>query len=150
MFPGSTLDIFPTVLAAAGVTAKHPIEPLDGIDLLPLFDGRISRRARPMPFWDLVPKHGPKGRKIEEVGLQPGHAVWFDWPFKLHRNAVTDRAYRGSDDLPAALLYNIETDPKETKDLAAQEPERVKRMTAELDTGKESVQRSIAGHDYRR
>ena len=150
MFPSSTLDIFPTVLAAAGVTPKHPIEPLDGINLLPLFDGRMERRSKPMPYWDALAKHGSKGRKIEEVGLQPGHTVWFDWPFKLHRNAVIDRAHRGSDKLPPVLLYNIETDPKETNDLSAQEPERTQRMIAELERWMESVQRSIAGHDYRK
>jgi len=148
MVPCSTLDIYPTVLAAAGITVPNQVQPLDGISILPLLDRKLTTRPKPMPFWDLVPRHGPKGRPIAEVGLQPGHAVWFDWPYKLHRNAVINRSYRGSDLLPPVLLYNIEQDPKETVDLAAEEPARVARMNAALGEWKASVARSFAGADY--
>ena len=148
--PVSTLDIYPTVLAAVGVTAPNQVQPLDGLNVLPLLDRKMTARTKPMPFFDTVPRHGPKGRKISEVGLQPGHAVWFDYPWKFHRNAVLDRPHRGSDLLPPILLYNIEQDPNEATDLSAQQPERVARMKAELEAWKESVARSLAGADYGR
>ena len=46
------------------------------------------------------------------------------------------------------LLYDVSKDPKETTDLAAQQPERVARMRAELEAWKESVEKSLAGGDY--
>jgi len=46
------------------------------------------------------------------------------------------------------LLYDISKDPKETTDLAAQQPERVAQMTAALETWKTSVEKSLAGADY--
>ena len=50
--------------------------------------------------------------------------------------------------IPAVLLYNVAKDPKETLDLAAQEPERVVRMTAALEAWQASVEKSLAGADY--
>ena len=48
--PCSTLDIYPTVLAATGATAEKQIQPLDGINLLPLFDGKMTERGKAIPF----------------------------------------------------------------------------------------------------
>ena len=55
---------------------------------------------------------------------------------------------KGAEALPRVLLFNVEKDPKETTDLAAREPERVKSMTAALDAWMTSVERSLAGADY--
>jgi len=137
--PCSTLDIYPTVLAATGAVAKNQIQPLDGISLLPLFDRQTESRAKAIPFWN-------------HAGPQPGHAAWLDWPYKLHTDAVAARGAKkgkkAGDLLPAVQLYNVATDPKETTDLAAQEPERVKKMTAALEAWKASVEKSLAGADY--
>ncbi len=46
------------------------------------------------------------------------------------------------------LLYDVSKDPKETTDLAAQQPERVAKMTAALAAWKASVEKSLAGADY--
>ena len=46
------------------------------------------------------------------------------------------------------LLYDVSKDPKETTDLAGQEPERVLKMTALLEAWKASVEKSLAGADY--
>lgn len=138
--PCSTLDIYPTVLAATGVAAPNQIQPLDGISLLALFDRQSETRGKSIPFWN-------------RLGVQPNHAALLDWPYKLHTNAVAGRNKRnqkGAGGLPAVLLYNVEQDPKETTDLAAREPGRVTRMTAELAAWKASVERSLAGADYTR
>ena len=137
--PCSTLDIYPTVLAATGAVAKNQIQPLDGINLLPLFDRQTESRTKALPFWN-------------HAGAQPGHAAWLEWPYKLHLNAAAARGAKkgkkAGDAIPAVLLYNVAKDPKETLDLAAQEPERVASMTAALEAWQASVEKSLAGADY--
>src|SRR6185295_15584184 len=73
--PCSTLDIYPTVLAATGATAEKQVRPLDGIDLLPLFDRRTDRREKPIPF-------------VSHINRPDSHAALLDWPYKLHTNPV--------------------------------------------------------------
>lgn len=132
--PCSTLDIYPTVLAVTGAVAQNPIKPLDGIDLLPLFDHQTESRAKAIPFT-----------------TRGGHAALLDWPYKLHTKPVAGRGKGkkgGGEALANVLLYDVSKDPKETIDLAAQEPSRVAKMTAELDGWKASVERSFSGADY--
>ncbi len=140
--PCSTLDIYPTVLAATGAKARDQIQPLDGISLLPLFDGKTDSRAKAIPFWN-------HGRRASD---QPGHAALLDWPYKLHTDPVAGRrANQPTNEnarLPAVLLYDVAKDPKETTDLAAQEPDRVASMTAALKAWKDSVDKSLDGADY--
>ena len=132
--PCSTLDIYPTLLAATGAVAQNQIQPLDGINLLPLFDGKMTERGRTVPFWN-------------HAGNKSGHAALLDWPYKLHTDPVGERGKKSGESAPV-LLYNVEKDPKETTDLAAQEPERVAKMSAELTAWKASVEKSLAGEDY--
>jgi hypothetical protein len=68
-----------------------------------------------------------------------GHAAWTDWPWKLHR--IEGDTYE---------LYNLETDPNETTDLAstANHQKRVALMKAELRGWMKSVVRSVNGEDY--
>lgn len=135
--PFSTLDIYPTVLAATGATAPNQIQPLDGINLLPLFDQRMTERGKAIGFW-------------ADARRPVAHATWLDWPYKLHTNAVEGRdkkGRKGGQSTPV-LLYDVSKDPKETTDLAAQQPERVAKMTAALAVWKASVEKSLAGADY--
>lgn len=153
--PCSTVDIYPTVLAATGTAAEKPVRPLDGVSLLPLFDGKMEERGKPVGFW-------------ARAGRPEAHAALLEWPYKLHVNAVAGRggkkekegkdkddknkkdrkAKGGAAALAPVLLYDVSRDPKETTDLAAQEPERVAKMTAVLDEWKKSVEKSLAGEDY--
>lgn len=132
--PCSTLDIYPTVLAVTGAVAQKQIEPLDGINLLPLFDHKTEARAKAIPF---TTRGG-------------GPAALLEWPYKLHINPTGERGKKkkGGESLPSVLLYDVSKDPKETTDLAAQQPERVAKMKAELDAWKASVERSFSGADY--
>lgn len=139
--PCSTLDIYPTVLAATGAVAQKQIEPLDGINLLPVFDRQTETRSKAIPFW----AHG------QNLG---GHATLIDWPYKLHLHPVSGRGKKAAAvDAPElssdkSLLYDISDDPKETVDLAAKNPERVARMTIALQAWQASVERSLSGADY--
>ena len=137
--PCSTLDMYPTILEATGAVAKDQVQPLDGISLIPLFDRQMKSRSKPIPFWSNVRSHD-------------SHAALLDWPFKLHVKPVAGRNPKGKNSgaaLPAVLLYDVSKDPKETNDLAAQQPERVSKMTAALGAWKGSVGRSFAGADYK-
>lgn len=135
--PCSTLDMYPTILAATGVKAEHQILPLDGVNLLPLLDGQMTQRGKAIPF-------------IAHLNKEQSHAALLDWPYKLHINPVKGKGAKNAGDQPMAsvLLFDVSKDPKETTDLAAQQPERVAKMQAELAAWKASALKSLAGEDY--
>lgn len=168
----NTCDIYPTLLEIVGVKVKGQ-PPLDGISLVPLFEGKMKQRTKPMGFWDypirgiptsshqwmtelltaqkkgIEPKDGKKLRldagKIEKrysTTKLPGHAAWIDGDWKLHRIA------NKSGKKVRYELYNLANDPREKNNVAAQEPQRVQRMRAALETWQKSVIRSLNGGDY--
>ena len=167
--PAFTCDIYPTLLAMAGVKSKAP-HPLDGIDISGVIDGSVTERGKPMGFWHRfqggqgtwsdrilkaimekqqagapLPHDPPRMRKdVDEFPQFPeetatGHAAWNDWPWKLHR--INGKKFE---------LYNLADDPMEKKDLAndPQHEPRVARMKEELDAWMRSVVRSLNGKDY--
>ncbi len=96
----------------------------------------------------------------------PGHSAWLDWPWKLHRIEGRGKpkpqkprkrkpAPKGkapgeppTPGKPRLELYNLATDPNEATNQAATHPDRVKTMTAALETWLASVVRSLNGKDY--
>ena len=135
--PSSTLDIYPTLLAATGAVATGQVQPLDGVNLLPLFEGRMTARGKALPF-------------CADARRPAAHSVWLDWPYKLHTGASANRGKKGpvGGEVKPVLLYDLSKDPNETTDLAAQQPERVAEMTAALAAWRTSVEKSLAGADY--
>jgi arylsulfatase A-like enzyme len=131
------LDIYQTVLAATGAKADKQIEPLDGINLLPLFDGQTTERGKAIPF-------------VARLNQENSHAALLDWPYKLHTDPTSGRGKKATSNQPLApvLLYDISKDPNETTDLATQQFERVAKMKAELAAWKSSALKSLAGDDY--
>jgi len=137
--PCSTLDIYPTVLAAAGVTPKAQIEPLDGVSLMPLVNGEMKSRSKPIPF-------------VAQINTPASHAALIDWPWKLHTDP-TNGGPRGKKKtagppVEPIMLFNVESDPRETINLASAQPERVAQMKAAMEEWKRSVQQSLSGSDY--
>ncbi len=136
--PCSTLDIYQTVLAATGAKAEKQVQPLDGINLLPLFDGKMTERGKAIPF-------------VARLNQENSHAALLDWPYKLHVGAVKSKGkLDGNSGQPVApmLLYDVSQDPNETTDLAAQQPAIVARMNEELAAWRASALKSLAGDDY--
>jgi len=164
-----TCDIYPTLLAMAGVEAKAP-HPLDGIDISGIISGKENKRSKPMGFWhnfqggqstwsdriqkaimekqqagEPVPHNEHRIRKdVDEFPqfseeVATGHAAWSHWPWKLHR--INGRKYE---------LYNLEADPMEANDLSASAGQQVRlqQMKQELAAWMRSVVRSINGKDY--
>lgn len=168
-FVAGTVDIYPTLLEIAGVTIPEQ-PPLDGISLVPLLEGREpAQRDKPLGFWvypvggiqtpsekilaqmlaeqeGKLPKSAPPQNEGAILKQDPedqldGHSAWLDWPLKLHRIA-------GKDGQITWELYNLANDPQESRNLAAEEPERVQKMAAALECWQKSVLRSLNGKDY--
>jgi len=156
--PCWTCDIYPTLLDIAGVKLPDQVEPLDGISLLPLIEGRMSERPKPLAFWHNRRRTPDETEPYIAAELQQGwwrkfsnfkhlkplssgftgHAVLIDGRYKLHK--IDGRCE----------LYDLVADPAETKDIAARQPELVERMKAQLEQWQASVECSLAGRDYRR
>lgn len=168
--PCGTVDIYPTLLNIVGVKVPHQVQPLDGVSLLPLIEGRMKKRDKPMGFW-VFPEPGigtPSEKLLEEMsreqegGAPPsppppdpgritkqypeddltGPSAWIDGDYKLHRKTPKHGAV-------VYTLFDLSKDAREKVDLAAREPERVARMKAELEAWQKSVLRSLNGRDYR-
>jgi arylsulfatase A-like enzyme len=166
--PAFACDIYPTLLSITGATVENQ-PTLDGVDLLPILSGKLNKRP-PMGFWhhftggqnthsDRLIKTLMEAQKagkpsplperllknVEQFPSHPagtftGHSAWNAWPWKLHRIQKGKSA--------RFELYNLESDPMESQDLAAQESERVESMRNELDAWQNSVLESLNGKDY--
>jgi len=119
--PCCTSDYFPTVLDVLGFKMRGQPEPIDGVSLLPLIEGKMTQRPTPVAF--------ESGRQI----------------------ALTDNRYklitvnRGK----TYLLFDLLGDPGEKNDLAAEKPEIVAAMKKTLLAWQASCRKSRAGEDYR-
>jgi arylsulfatase A-like enzyme len=121
----STSDYLPTILEAVGV--RYPDNrPIDGISLLPALRGKTLPRSKPLAFETTrITRGSPKLALIENR-------------FKL----LTE--LDGSPD----QLYDISSDPTETKNIATRYPADVARMRKDLSAWRESCKRSNSGADY--
>jgi arylsulfatase A-like enzyme len=118
--PVVQLDLFPTVLAAAGAKAE-PGWKLDGVDLLPYLRGEKTDAPHATLYW----------RFGGQMAVRSG-----DW--KLVK-AVTGGGRAGGGGAASrrekataegAKLFNLKDDPGEQTDLAAKHPETVKELAA--------------------
>ncbi len=113
--PICSIDLFPTVAAAAGVEVSHEI---DGISILPaLKGGKLNRRSL---FWH-YPHYGNQGNF-------PGGAIR-EGDYKLVERYEDGRVH----------LYNLADDIGEHNDLASSQPERVEQMRKRLHEWYQSV-----------
>lgn len=115
-FPGHFIDFMATFVDITG--ASYPIEfndqeitPMQGVSLLPVLKGENISREKPI-FWE----------------WNRGQAVYADG-FKIVRHG-RERPWD---------LYNIEIDPSETKNLASEQPEKVKALDEMFTDWKSSL-----------
>ena len=101
----------------------NQVQPLDGISLVPLLDGQMKERPKPIGFWH----HG-------ETGLEDGPVAWIDNRYKLHKRARNKYE-----------LYDLSADPRKNPTSPPQHPEIVTRMKAGMDNWQQSVLRAAAG-----
>lgn len=110
----STMDVFPTVLALAGADLPRD-RVIDGRNILPLLTGESDS----VPDDPLFYYNGAQLYAVREG------------PWKAH--FVTKRAYRRDLELTRhdpPLLFNLDVDPSEQYDVAAEHPEVVARLVA--------------------
>ena len=131
--PASTSDYLPTVLEVLGLEMPDD-RPLDGVSLLPLIEGKMAERPRPIAF------------------ESAGQLALVDNRYKLVHVRQRKRTDKKKDERPGGeppfMLFDLVADPSETNDLAAQEPQIVDRMKTILLEWRASCKRSLAGDDY--
>lgn len=120
-YPACTVDLFPTVADLLGLSDDVFVKPLDGISLKPLFQGDQEPPPRALPF-----RFGEKSALIETR-------------YKLLSNNFRKGEYE---------LYDLQQDPAETRDIAAEQPEEFKRLRGLMEDWHASVDASFAGKDY--
>ncbi len=170
----STSDLLPTLCAIAG--APLPDRVLDGIDLTPVLDGKMTERPTPLYFWEYnfarLVKTNPE--PYIDLELQKGTtplvkrgAGKATRDFSNYRQPpIGDADYLG----PRAIidgrhklvvqetkqgaarreLFDLETDPAETTDLHDQQPALTEKLATEMRAWQESVLHSLTGADYPR
>jgi arylsulfatase A-like enzyme len=119
--PASTMDLFPTVADLLDLPESVYVQPVDGESLEPLFSSDLDAREKPIPF-----------RFGSRAALVAGR-------YKLLTDDVSGGSFQ---------LYDIEADPSESRDVAAEQPDRHTEMVRELRAWNASVEASLAGRDY--
>jgi arylsulfatase A-like enzyme len=107
------LDVLPTTLAAAGVRTNAA--DFDGVNLLPFLSGAAKGEPHDALFWRLGGM----------MAIRRG-----DWKLvKTRDGALLDVDPSALRDLSGAGLYNLAEDVGETRNRAAERPDKVKELT---------------------
>jgi arylsulfatase A-like enzyme len=168
----STSDLLPTLCALTG--QPLPARPLDGIDLTPLLDGKMTARPGPLFFWEYetgrLSKTNPEPYIAPELqaGTTPlaklmGGKATRDFTNYRHP-APSDADYVG----PRAIIqgrhklviheskqgaakvevFDLAADPAEKTNLQAQQPALAEELQTQLREWQRSVLQSLTGADY--
>lgn len=167
-----TSDLLPTLCALVG--QPLPNRPLDGIDLSPVLDGKLSERPSPLFFWSYntqrlarsnrVPWIDPELQKgtTPLVKLMNGKATR---DFNNYRHgAIVDDDYLGpraviegrfklvvheqSSGVAQRELFDLVADPEEKNNLLEQQPAVARQLETRLRKWQQSVLNSLTGADY--
>ena len=111
--PVTSMDLFPTICEALSAPLP-PERVIDGVSLMPLLKQLGGWKGRRL-YWHFP--HYWWGTRIKP------YSIIREGPWKLIRHYEDGRRE----------LYDLDSDLSETKDLAAERPDKVKRMDASLD-----------------
>ena len=170
--PCVTSDIFPTLLDVADVKMDN-LPPLDGVNLVPMLEGKDEPRPSPIGFWDYPAKGIPVPSKkwMDELLAAQAEGKEIDDPARLAPDAGKIGPEAPLNRFPGHAawldghwklhrledpkthhvtfeLYDLAADPDESHVLLAEQPERVPAMQHALEGWLESVVRSLNGADY--
>lgn len=165
----TTSDLLPTLAALTGQAL--PQRPIDGIDLMPLIDGKMTERGKPLWFWECnigKARSEPYIDPEQQKGTTPlaklsGGKATRDFSNFRH-TTITDDDYLG----PRAIidgrfklviheskkgdarheLFDLDADPAEKKDLFNEQPDVAKKLQGQLHDWQVSVLKSLTGGDY--
>ena len=121
--PAQGYDILPTLCALLNIPVPND-RVIDGINLAPIFDNQPLNRKDPL-FWafETRPGDAPQGY---EYAVRSGK-------WKLISDKTVEKT----------LLYNLETDPYETRELSEKHPAIVQRLTTFIKMKKEQIQKEL-------
>lgn len=114
--PLSTMDIYPSILAATGTSIPEHQPKLDGENILPIIQGSQKQRRAAIPFQSPM-----RGVKYDADNTRLQYALSGE-QFKLY----------SGDNGQTWQLYDLTVDPEEHHDISAQHPNRVEQMKAAL------------------
>ncbi len=168
----STSDLMPTLCSLVG--QPLPNRPIDGIDLAPLLDGKMTDRSNPLYFWSYntgrLDKSNPKPWIDPELqkGTTPlakksGGKATRDFT-NFHHPPIGDEDYLG----PRAIidgnfklvlheqksgsvneeLFDLKADPAEKVNLIEQHRAIADKLQTQLRQWQASVLNSLTGADY--
>jgi arylsulfatase A-like enzyme len=120
-YPAGVVDIFPTLADILGLSPDVMLEPHDGLSLRPLLTEELKQRVKPLPFQ-----------------YHDGGAL-VDNRYKVVAPKLPDGPFE---------LYDLETDPRESRDMSAEKPDVAAKLRADLLAFHQSVEASVAGRDY--
>ncbi len=168
----TTSDLLPTLCSIVG--QPLPARPIDGIDLTPLLDGKMTDRAKPLYFWDYnsQPMKGDKPQPWIDPELQKGTTplakkmggkATRDFT-NFHPPAITDADYLGPRAIidghfklvihepakgdPKHELFDLQSDPAEKTNLIKEQPATAAKLQTQLREWQDSVLKSLSGADY--
>jgi arylsulfatase A-like enzyme len=121
-FPAVTMDIYPTIMDILDLPQESEDYPMDGISLKGLFMGDVPERLKPIGF------------------RYQGKAAFIEGHMKLVKAKARNNAFE---------MFDLVTDPLETKNLFLSHPEISTRLVAAFEQWNMSVERSIKGNDYK-
>ncbi|QDT00917.1 sulfatase-like hydrolase/transferase [Adhaeretor mobilis] len=125
----STVDYFPTIAKLVGYKfSSKQDRPIDGIDLMPVINGTVTARDKPLFL----------GYRRLYSGID-GKAI-ISGDYKLLKEAKKKGRFG---------LYDLKQDPEETNNLASEKPELFRKLSEQLAEIEESCQLSRDGADYR-
>lgn len=108
--PVIQMDIFPTVLAAAGIDAESKKQ-LDGVNLLPYLYGETSASPHEALFW----------RSFGQMAIRRGNWKLVSYVAKMDEGELLRSDPR--DEMTPLRLYDLKRDIGESQDLSKQEPQ---------------------------
>jgi arylsulfatase A-like enzyme len=131
--PLSTADFLPTIAAAANLPARKS-PPLDGENVLPVLQGKASRRSSLICF---------------EYPVRESAATWEAGATR--QLAVMDGDWKlvSVDSGKSFQLYNLPGDIGETSDQASARPEEVSRLWQAFAKWRSECAASLEGADYK-
>ncbi|MFT5107552.1 MAG: arylsulfatase A-like enzyme [Pseudoalteromonas tetraodonis] len=166
-----TSDILPTLCALAG--AKTPDVPLDGIDLVPLLNGKMTTRGEAIEFWNFRGSRVDKGspKPYIEPELQKGTTPLakkmgglFTRNFRNdHHPEIREKDFLGprailTDDYKLVIdgdkgtgveLFDLKKDLGEKNNIAEAHPDIVEQLSKQLRDWQGGVMNSLMGRDYK-